>query len=135
VAFSQPSRQLRPGASLFNHWVGQDCTCFNAGKLGFDDREPWAPAPCAKNTTLGGLEKIPMHHELKKQITIRLDEDAITYFKSVSEEVGIPYQSLIYLYLRDCQKRTPCNEAFCSRNELRLSRMIRKRSRNQCRVK
>ena len=39
---------------------------------------------------------------LKKQITIRLDEDSITYFKSVSEEVGIPYQSLINLYLRDC---------------------------------
>jgi len=39
---------------------------------------------------------------LKKQITIRLDEDAITYFKAVSGEVGIPYQSLINLYLRDC---------------------------------
>jgi hypothetical protein len=31
-----------------------------------------------------------------------LDEDSITYFKDVSEEVGIPYQSLINLYLRDC---------------------------------
>ena len=40
--------------------------------------------------------------QLKKQITIRLDEDSITYFKVVSEEVGIPYQSLINLYLRDC---------------------------------
>lgn len=40
--------------------------------------------------------------QLKKQITIRLDEDAIAYFKSISEEVGIPYQSLINLYLRDC---------------------------------
>lgn len=40
--------------------------------------------------------------QLKKQITIRLDEDSITYFKAVSEEVGIPYQSLINLYLRDC---------------------------------
>jgi len=39
---------------------------------------------------------------LKKQISIRLDADAITYFKAVSEEVGIPYQSLINLYLRDC---------------------------------
>jgi predicted DNA binding CopG/RHH family protein len=39
---------------------------------------------------------------LKKQITIRLDEDSINYFKSVSEQVGIPYQSLINLYLRDC---------------------------------
>ncbi len=39
---------------------------------------------------------------LKKPITIRLDEDSIAYFKLVSEEVGIPYQSLINLYLRDC---------------------------------
>jgi len=39
---------------------------------------------------------------LKKPITIRLDEDSVTYFKLVSEEVGIPYQSLINLYLRDC---------------------------------
>jgi uncharacterized protein (DUF4415 family) len=39
---------------------------------------------------------------LKKQITIRLDEDAIAYFKGISEEIGIPYQTLINLYLRDC---------------------------------
>jgi uncharacterized protein (DUF4415 family) len=46
--------------------------------------------------------KNPYASQLKKQITIRLDEDSITYFKAVSEEVGIPYQSLINLYLRDC---------------------------------
>ena len=46
--------------------------------------------------------KNPYASPLKKQITIRLDEDSITYFKVVSEEVGIPYQSLINLYLRDC---------------------------------
>ena len=46
--------------------------------------------------------KNPYIAQLKKQITIRLDEDAITYFKTISEEVGIPYQSLINLYLRDC---------------------------------
>jgi predicted DNA binding CopG/RHH family protein len=39
---------------------------------------------------------------LKKQITLRLDEGSISYFKAVSAEVGIPYQSLINLYLRDC---------------------------------
>jgi uncharacterized protein (DUF4415 family) len=44
----------------------------------------------------------PYAAQLKKQITIRLDEDAIAYFKGISEEVGIPYQSLINLYLRDC---------------------------------
>ena len=46
--------------------------------------------------------KTPYAAQLKKQITIRLDEDSISYFKSVSEDVGIPYQSLINLYLRDC---------------------------------
>ena len=47
-------------------------------------------------------KKNPYASQLKKQITIRLDEEAIDYFKSVSEKVGIPYQSLINLYLRDC---------------------------------
>ena len=46
--------------------------------------------------------KNPYAAQLKKQITIRLDEDCITYFKTISEDVGIPYQSLINLYLRDC---------------------------------
>jgi uncharacterized protein (DUF4415 family) len=47
-------------------------------------------------------KKNPYAAQLKKQITIRLDEDSITYFKEISEDVGIPYQSLINLYLRDC---------------------------------
>jgi uncharacterized protein (DUF4415 family) len=46
--------------------------------------------------------KNPYAPQLKKQITIRLDEDALSYFKRISSEVGIPYQSLINLYLRDC---------------------------------
>jgi predicted DNA binding CopG/RHH family protein len=44
----------------------------------------------------------PYAAQLKKQITIRLDEDSIGCFKSISEQVGIPYQSLINLYLHDC---------------------------------
>ena len=46
--------------------------------------------------------KNPYAGKLKKQITLRLDEEAIDYFKSISQEVGIPYQSLINLYLREC---------------------------------
>ena len=46
--------------------------------------------------------KNPYAAQLKKQITIRLDEESIMYFKAISEDVGIPYQSLINLYLRDC---------------------------------
>jgi uncharacterized protein (DUF4415 family) len=39
---------------------------------------------------------------LKKQVTIRLEEEVILYFKALSIETGIPYQNLINLYLRDC---------------------------------
>ncbi|MDN5850527.1 MAG: BrnA antitoxin family protein [Nitrococcus sp.] len=44
----------------------------------------------------------PYAKRLKKQVTIRIDEETIEYFKSMAEEKGIPYQSLINLYLRDC---------------------------------
>ncbi len=43
--------------------------------------------------------KNPYANSIKKQITIRLDEDTIDYFKNMSEEVGISYQNLINLYL------------------------------------
>jgi len=39
---------------------------------------------------------------LKKQVTIRLDEGTVDYFKNLANEAGIPYQTLINLYLRDC---------------------------------
>ena len=44
----------------------------------------------------------PYSKRLKKQVTIRLDEGTIQYFKSLAEETGVPYQTLINLYLRDC---------------------------------
>jgi predicted DNA binding CopG/RHH family protein len=44
----------------------------------------------------------PYAKRLKRQVTIRLDEATIAYFKSLAEELGIPYQTLINLYLRDC---------------------------------
>ena len=44
----------------------------------------------------------PYINKLKSQVTIRLDKDTITYFKSLSIEVGIRYQTLINLFLRDC---------------------------------
>jgi predicted DNA binding CopG/RHH family protein len=44
----------------------------------------------------------PYAKRLKKQVTIRLDEVTIEYFKKLSEETGVPYQTLINLYLRDC---------------------------------
>ena len=47
-------------------------------------------------------KKNPYSKLLKKQITIRLEEDTIEYFKSLAEEMNIPYQNLINLYLTDC---------------------------------
>ena len=55
-----------------------------------------------KEYDFSAARKNPYASQLKKQITIRLDEESITYFKEISEDVGIPYQSLINLYLRDC---------------------------------
>jgi predicted DNA binding CopG/RHH family protein len=46
--------------------------------------------------------KNPYAKRLKKQITIRLDQPTIGYFKDLAEDLGIPYQTLINLYLRDC---------------------------------
>ena len=44
----------------------------------------------------------PYIKDLKKPVTIRLGVDVVEYFKTMSKETGIPYQSLINLYLRDC---------------------------------
>jgi len=47
-------------------------------------------------------KKNPYAKYLKQPITMRLDRDSVDYFKSLAEETGIPYQTLINLYLRDC---------------------------------
>ena len=49
--------------------------------------------------------KNPYVDKLKKQITIRLDDDIIVYFKKIAEETGMPYQNLINLYLKDCVQK------------------------------
>jgi predicted DNA binding CopG/RHH family protein len=46
--------------------------------------------------------KNPYASRLKRQVTIRLDGGTIGYFKSLAAETGIPYQTLINLYLREC---------------------------------
>ena len=48
--------------------------------------------------------KNPYVGKLKQQITIRLDEQVIDYFKKMSEETGMPYQNIINYYLLDCVK-------------------------------
>ena len=48
---------------------------------------------------------------MKKQITLRIDEPTLTYFKDLGERTGMPYQTLINMYLRDCAE---------NRKELRI---------------
>ena len=49
-------------------------------------------------------KKNPYAKMLKKQITININNEAIEYFKGEAERTGIPYQTLINLYLTDCAK-------------------------------
>lgn len=44
----------------------------------------------------------PYAKRLKKVVTIRLDQDLIAYFKTLGRDLGIPYQRLINMYLREC---------------------------------
>ena len=46
--------------------------------------------------------KNPYTKYLRKSVTIRLGVDVIEYFKELSKETDIPYQTLINLYLKDC---------------------------------
>ena len=55
-----------------------------------------------KEYDFSGAKRNPYAKRLKRQVTIRLDHGTITYFKALSEETGIRYQTLINLYLRDC---------------------------------
>ncbi len=48
--------------------------------------------------------KNPHIKKLKKQVTIRLEEEVVEYFKGLAEDTDISYQSLINLYLQDCVK-------------------------------
>ncbi|MCX6546123.1 MAG: BrnA antitoxin family protein [Acidobacteria bacterium] len=51
----------------------------------------------------------PYAKRLKRSVTIRIDEATIAYFKGLAAENGVPYQTLINSYLRDCasSKRRP----------------------------
>jgi uncharacterized protein (DUF4415 family) len=50
-------------------------------------------------------KKNPYIAALKKQVTIWIDTETINYFKNLSENNDIPYQTLINLYLRDCAQK------------------------------
>lgn len=45
----------------------------------------------------------PYAKHLKKQVTIRIEATTLAYFKKLAAENGIPYQTLINMYLKDCE--------------------------------
>ncbi|MBK6618352.1 MAG: antitoxin [Nitrosomonas sp.] len=49
--------------------------------------------------------KNPYASKLKRSVTIWLGEDVVGYFKEMTENSGVPYQSLINLYLQDCVRK------------------------------
>jgi len=49
--------------------------------------------------------KNPYAARLKEPVSMRLSEDVVAYFKEMADESGVPYESLINLYLRDCVMR------------------------------
>jgi predicted DNA binding CopG/RHH family protein len=55
-----------------------------------------------KHYDFSKAKRNPYAKKLKKQITIRLDTDTLGYFKDLAAETGIPYQTLVNLYLREC---------------------------------
>ncbi len=55
-----------------------------------------------KNYDFSRGKRNPYAKRLKKQVTIRLEETTLDYFKELAEETGVPYQTLINLFLRDC---------------------------------
>jgi uncharacterized protein (DUF4415 family) len=48
------------------------------------------------------FKRNPYAARLKKPVTIRLGSDVVNYFKTMAKDMGVPYQNLINLYLRDC---------------------------------
>jgi len=55
-----------------------------------------------KSYDFSGAVKNPYAKRVKKQVTIRMEETTIEYFKKLAEDMNVPYQTLINLYLRDC---------------------------------
>ncbi len=49
--------------------------------------------------------KNPFAKRLKKQITIRIGEGTLDYFREMAEETGVPYQNLIDSYLAECAQK------------------------------
>jgi len=71
-----------------------------------------------KNYDFSTAVRNPYAKKLKRQLTIRLDEETIGYFQGLSREMSLPYQTLMNMYLRDCaetRKRPHWSEASTKR--------------------
>jgi uncharacterized protein (DUF4415 family) len=55
-----------------------------------------------KQYDFSGAVRNPYARRLKRQLTIRVDEETIDYFQTLSLEMSLPYQTLMNMYLRDC---------------------------------
>lgn len=55
-----------------------------------------------KEYDFSAAEPKPYARRFKRQVTLRLEEQVIDYFKELAMEVGVPYQTLINFYLKDC---------------------------------
>ncbi len=55
-----------------------------------------------KHYDFSKAKRNPYARRLKQQVTIRLDQVTIKYFRRLAEETGVRYQTLINLYLREC---------------------------------
>ena len=49
--------------------------------------------------------KNPYIKKLKRQISIRIENDTIEYFKQLAQQTGIPYQNLMNMFLRECAQK------------------------------
>jgi len=58
-----------------------------------------------KEYNFAGSVKNPYLKKLKKQISIRIENDTIDYFKKLALEIDIPYQNLMNMYLKECAQK------------------------------
>jgi predicted DNA binding CopG/RHH family protein len=58
-----------------------------------------------KEYDFSNSEKNPYIKKLKKQISIRIENETIDYFKQLATQTGIPYQNLMNMFLRECAEK------------------------------
>ena len=64
----------------------------------------------------------PYAKRLKKQITIRVEQDTLAYFKQIAQESEMPYQTLMNLFLRECASQHRKPKILWSKTQLQLQK-------------